>query len=79
MLDIPLKHDGTGWVLGDCFQYHYRCVYPLTRQEHEFFEKYVRPTVENILEVIIETDTPELRKQYAEGVLRNSVNYEWFL
>ena len=77
--DTFLQHDGTGWLLGSCFQYYYHCIYPLTRQEHEFIEKYLQPAVQNLASEIAATCTPELERQYKDGVLKNEFKFDWFL
>jgi len=79
MLDTPLRHDGTGWLLGSCFQYYYHCTYPPTQPEHEFIEKYLRPAIENLASELSATCTPKLEQQYKNGVLNNDFKYDWFL
>lgn len=79
-MDMPLKHDGTGWLLGSCFQYYYQCFAPLTREQAEFEDKYLIPAVRSIAADIEKSFTPELMQQYKEGVLnRGPSKFEWFI
>jgi hypothetical protein len=81
-MDTPLQYSRREkcWTLPGCFFREYVCSNPMTKEMSDFVDNCLAPAVRGIIENFEKSNTPELRRQYKEGVLsRGPSSLEWFI